>query len=147
MAWWGTAGDLRPRHGARRCCVCALWDRYDLGSRRWLRGRDLSWGRLRLHTTSLVSGLLFVAIGVVFLRYDGTAAGLTGSLGVGDLTDVEFSVQQRVSEWTAGIPAWLVLALVAAVALLVAWRRSRAARATTSRPAGWRSVPLGAEPL
>ncbi len=105
--------------------LAALWDRYDLGSRRWLRGRTLSWGRLRLHTTSLVSGLLFVAIGVIFLRYDGTA-GLTGSLGVGDLTDLEFSAQQRVSEWTAGIPAWLVLAVVVAVALLIAWRRSRA---------------------
>ena len=34
-------------------------------------------GRVRVHTTSLVSGLLFIAIGVIFLRYDGTA-GLTG---------------------------------------------------------------------
>jgi cytochrome c biogenesis protein CcdA len=105
--------------------LAALWDRYDLGSRRWLRGRAVVLGRLRLHTTSLVSGLLFVGIGVVFLRYDGTA-GLTGSLGVGDLTDLEFSAQQRVSEWTSAVPAWLVLVLVAAVALLVAWRRARA---------------------
>ncbi len=80
--------------------LAGLWDRYDLGSRRWLRGRTLTLGRLRVHTVSLVSGLLFVVIGVVFLRYDGTA-GLTGSLGVGDLTDVEFSAQQTVTEWTS----------------------------------------------
>jgi len=104
--------------------LAGLWDRYDLGSRRWLRGRTLALGRLRVHTVSLASGLLFVAIGVVFLRYDGTA-GLTGSLGVGDLTDVEFSAQQAVTEWTSGVPGWSVLLLVVLVASYVAWRRAR----------------------
>ncbi len=104
--------------------LAGLWDRYDLGSRRWLRGRTVTLGRLRVHTVSLVSGLLFIAIGVIFLRYDGTA-GLTGSLGVGDLTDVEFSAQQAVTEWTAAVPGWAVPALVALVAVYVAWRRSR----------------------
>lgn len=102
--------------------LAALWDRFDLGSRRWLRGRTLTWGRLRVHTTSLVAGLLFVAVGVVFLRYDGTA-GLTGSLGMGDLTDVEYSAQQAVTEWAAYVPAWLPLLAVVLVALAVAWRR------------------------
>jgi cytochrome c biogenesis protein CcdA len=66
--------------------LALLWDRFDLGSRRWLRGRTLRLGPVRLHTMSLVAGVLFIAVGVVFLRYDGTA-GLTGSLGFGDLTD------------------------------------------------------------
>ncbi len=102
--------------------LAALWDRYDLGTRRWLRGRTLTWRRLRVHTTSLVSGLLFVAVGVVFLRYDGTA-GLTGALGIGDLTDLEFSAQQSVAQWSAGVPGWAVPLLVAVVASYVAWRR------------------------
>ncbi len=106
--------------------LAGLWDRYDLGSRRWLRGRTFTLGRLRLHTTSLLSGLLFVAIGVIFLRYDGTA-GLTGSLGMGDLTDLEFDAQQAVAGWTAGIPGWAILLVVALVATYVAWRRSRPA--------------------
>lgn len=105
--------------------LAALWDRYDLGSRRWLRGRTLTLGRLRVHTISLVSGLLFIAIGVIFLRYDGTA-GLIGALGVGDLTDIEFNAQQAVTEWTSGVPGWAVLMLVALVASYVAWRRARA---------------------
>ncbi len=104
--------------------LAGLWDRYDLGSRRWLRGRTLSLGRLRVHTVSLVSGLLFIVVGAVFLRYDGTA-GLTGSLGMGDLTDVEFSAQQAIAQWTAGIPAWSVLLAVALIAFYVAWRRAR----------------------
>ena len=104
--------------------LAVTWDRFDLGSRPWLRGRTLAWGRWRVHTTSLVSGLLFVAVGVVFLRFDGTA-GLTGSLGIGDLTDVEYAAQQAVTEWTAGIPSWVVLLGIAVVAGSVAWTRMR----------------------
>lgn len=104
--------------------LAAVWDRFGLGERRWLRGRTLALGPLRVHTTALVSGLLFVAVGVVFLRYDGTA-GLTGSLGLGDLTDVEFAAQQAVSEWTSVVPTWTLLLAVAVLASYVAWRRSR----------------------
>ena len=113
--------------------LAGLWDRYDLGSRRWLRGRTLTVGRLRVHTVSLVSGLLFVAIGVVFLRYDGTA-GLAGALGMGDLTDLEFRAQQAVTEWTSGVPAWTVLLLVALAASYVAWRRTRTVLEPTTAP-------------
>ncbi len=104
--------------------LAALWDRYDLGSRRWLRGRTLGLGRWRIHSVSLASGLLFIAIGVIFLRYDGTA-GLTGSLGVGDLTDVEFNAQRAVTQWAAGMPSWSIPAVVALGAIIVAWRRWR----------------------
>ena len=102
--------------------LAALWDRFDLGSRRWLRGRMLTLGPVRLHTTSLVAGVLFIAVGAVFLRYDGTA-GLTGSLGMGDLTDLEYSAQRAVTDWAAGVPGWALPLAVALVALVVAWRR------------------------
>ena len=105
--------------------LAALWDRFDLGRRRWLRGSTLSWGNLRLHTTSLVAGALFIAVGVVFLRYDGTA-GLTGSLGIGDLTDLEYSAQRAVTEWAALVPAWVPLLGIVLMALVVAWRRHEA---------------------
>lgn len=102
--------------------LAALWDRFDLGRRRWLRGRTLSWGAIRLHTTSLLAGLLFIVVGVVFLRYDGTA-GLPGSLGMGDLTELEYSAQRAVTEWAAQLPAWVMPLVVAVVALIMAWRR------------------------
>ncbi|MFY9915296.1 MAG: cytochrome c biogenesis protein CcdA, partial [Nocardioidaceae bacterium] len=105
--------------------LAALWDRYELGSRRWLRGRTHQLGRWRVHTVQLVSGVFFVLIGAIFLRYDGTA-GITGLLGLGDSTDSEFRAQEFLSRWTSGIPAWAVLAVICAVAGLVAWRRSRA---------------------
>ncbi len=114
--------------------LATLWDRYELGSRRWLRGRSHQIGRWRVHTVQLVSGVLWVLIGAVFLRYDGTA-GITGSLGLGDSTDTEFRAQELVSRWTSGISAWAVLAVIGAVAGLVAWRRSRATPPDPSSPA------------
>ncbi|MFK5633922.1 cytochrome c biogenesis CcdA family protein [Ornithinimicrobium sp. LYQ103] len=104
--------------------LAALWDRFDLGRKPWLRGRMLTLGPVTVHSTSLVSGVLFVLIGILFLRFDGTA-GLTGVLGAGDTTDLEFEAQRWVAQVTAGVPMWLVPATVAVVAGLVAWRRSR----------------------
>jgi cytochrome c biogenesis protein CcdA len=114
--------------------LAALWDRFDLGRRRWLRGRTVAVGPLRVHTTSLVSGLLFVGIGVLFLRYDGTA-GITGALGLADTVDAETAAQEWVSRVTAGVPSWTVPAAVAVVA--AAWAVVRARREdapTVERP-------------
>jgi cytochrome c biogenesis protein CcdA len=104
--------------------LAALWDRFDLGRKPWLRGRLLRLGPITVHSTSLVSGLLFVVIGVLFLRFDGTA-GITGLLGLGDTTDLEFEAQSWVTETASVVPGWTVPAVVAVVAALVALRRSR----------------------
>ena len=104
--------------------LAALWDRFDLGRRRWLRGRMLSLGPVHVHTTSLVSGLLFVAIGFLFLRFDGTA-GITGVLGMGDTSDLEFAAQERITAWAAVVPAWTLPATIALGASLWAVRRAR----------------------
>jgi len=99
--------------------VLALgWDRLRLGERRWLRGRTLQVGRLELHTMSLLSGLLFIAVGVVFLVYDGTA-GLTGTLGVATSVDTEYAAQQWVSGFANSIPDAVIVLAAAAVALAV----------------------------
>ncbi|MGK5632846.1 cytochrome c biogenesis CcdA family protein, partial [Streptomyces sp. URMC 123] len=68
--------------------LALLWERFDLGGRRWLRGRALRLGRLELHTTSLLSGLFFILLGTLFLRYDGTSA-LPGLLDVDSSYAVE----------------------------------------------------------
>ena len=104
--------------------LAARWDRFDLGRRRLLRGSMLTLGPISVHSTSLISGVLFVAIGVLFLRYDGTA-GITGVLGFGDTTDLESSAQLRISTWLNAVPAWSFPAVVALVAGVVALRRAR----------------------
>lgn len=106
--------------------LAAFWDRFDLGNRRWLRGRTLSVGPLQVHSTMLVAGLLFVAIGVLFLMFDGTA-GITGFLGLGDTTDLEFGLQQRLTQWAAAVPPWVLPVLVAVAGAAWTWRRWRTA--------------------
>lgn len=110
--------------------LALLWDRFDLGRRQWLRGRELALGPVRTHTTSLVSGLLFVAIGVLFLLTDGTA-NLGGVLGVDD----QFELQVAFGDWAnrvsdAGVLLALVLILLVGVAVRILRRRR-----TTSREA------------
>ncbi|MFC4603439.1 cytochrome c biogenesis CcdA family protein [Rhodococcus kronopolitis] len=113
--------------------LALLWDRFDLGRRTWLRGRPIALGPVRTHTTSLVSGLLFVGLGVLFLVTDGTA-NLGGVMGVDD----QFSLQVTLSDWArrvsdAGILLAVVLVLFALVAVRVV--RRRRAEFAASEPA------------
>lgn len=78
--------------------LALLWDRYDLGRKRWLRGRTVRVGRFSLHTTSTVGGTLFVLLGVLFLLFDGTSA-LPSLLS----TDSEFGLEQKISALGAAV--------------------------------------------
>ncbi|MEU8526494.1 cytochrome c biogenesis CcdA family protein [Streptomyces sp. NPDC048629] len=104
--------------------LALLWERYDLGRRRWLRGRPIRLGRFELHSTSLLSGLFFVVLGTLFLVFDGTTA-LPGLLSVDD----SFAVEQRVAAVGRTVPDWaLLVGLVAVVATGFAVRSLRAGR-------------------
>lgn len=102
--------------------LALLWERYDLGKRRWLRGSSLRLGRLELHTTSLLSGLFFIVLGTVFLAFDGTTA-LPGLLSVDD----SFAAEEWASGIGRAVPDWALLIMVVAVAAVVlgvrGWRR------------------------
>ncbi|MFF4277317.1 cytochrome c biogenesis CcdA family protein [Streptomyces kronopolitis] len=119
-----TAVSGSPVYGASMLAVYALgmalplfvlallWDRCKLGTRGWLRGREFTLGRLRLHTTSVLSGAFFIGIGVLFLRYNGTSA-LPGILDA----DAEFRAEEWARRLGNAVPDY---ALVAVAALLVA---------------------------
>ncbi len=99
--------------------IAALWDRFDLGRRSWLRGRKLSLGRLRMHTTNLASGIMFVLLGAVFIVYDGTSA-LSGLYERNGAVDISYAAEQRANSIARSIPDALVLAVVLATVLLLA---------------------------
>lgn len=108
--------------------VAALWDRFDLGNRTWLRGRPLRLGPLTVHSTTLVSGLLFIGIGALFLVTDGT-----GSLGELFGLDAQYSAQVWVQGASRTFSDGLVVAVVGLLVLGgLAWaflRRPRQERA------------------
>ncbi|MER7535324.1 cytochrome c biogenesis CcdA family protein [Streptomyces sp. NPDC097704] len=104
--------------------LALLWERYELGRRRWLRGRPLRAGRFEVHSTSLLSGLFFIALGTLFLVFDGTTA-LPGLLSVDD----SFAVEERVAVWGRAVPDWaLLVAVVAVVAVAFAVRGRKGRR-------------------
>ncbi|MDN5759195.1 MAG: cytochrome c biogenesis CcdA family protein [Tomitella sp.] len=110
--------------------LALLWDRFDLGNRKWLRGRGLKIGPLHTHTTSLVSGILFIAIGALFLATDGTA-NLGGIVGV----ETDQKLQEAVSGFAGAVSNTLVVFVVVVVIALalaarILWRR-RGGRASS----------------
>ena len=108
--------------------LAATWDRLGIGHRRWLRGTGIRVGPLRLHTHSVISGLIFAGLGVVFLRYQGTA-GLTGLLAPPSLDSWNNRLQEVVTAVGAHVPDLALLAAAAAAVLTVAmWRLHRARR-------------------
>ncbi len=100
--------------------LAVLWQRFDLGRRSWLRGREFSLGPLRLHTTSTVSGLLFIAVGVVFLLFDGTASLFGADPGTA------LAAENLVASLGAAVPdRALLVVLAVAVVAVAAWRLRR----------------------
>jgi cytochrome c biogenesis protein CcdA len=125
-----------PAHGALLMAVYALgmtvpllllaavWERHRLGERAWLRGRAVQLGPIRTHTSSLITGLLLVAIGVLFLATEGTA-NLGAPLGV----DAQFDLQVTLGGWAAAVSDKAVLiALLLAGGAYGVWRLLRPRR-------------------
>ncbi|WP_406499714.1 cytochrome c biogenesis CcdA family protein [Streptomyces sp. NBC_00846] len=121
------AVDGDPLHGGVLLAVYALgmavpmfvlallWDRFDLGRKRWLRGRTFQVGPVALHSTALVGGLFFIALGVAFLAFDGTSA-LPSVLSI----DTEFVLEERLSDIGAAVSDRLIVLFLAGVAALAA---------------------------
>lgn len=95
--------------------LALLWDRFDLGRKRWLRGRALVAGPFTVHSTSLAGGVFFVALGTLFLLFDGTSA-LPSLLGTG----TEVALEGQVSRIGGAVSDRTLLFGVSAVAVVTA---------------------------
>ncbi|WP_331481770.1 cytochrome c biogenesis CcdA family protein [Streptomyces rubrogriseus] len=117
----------RPAHGGLLLAVYALgmavplfalallWDRFDLGHKRWLRGRTVRLGRFSWHTTSLAGGILFILLGAIFLLFDGTAA-LPSLISV----ETEAGLEEHLARLGSAVPDRVLLLVLAAAAALTA---------------------------
>ena len=97
--------------------MALFWDR--LRSRRWLRGREVALGGLLLHTTNLISGAMFVLLGVLFMAYEGTSA-LSGLYESSGATDLALAAERWVNNSAGGIA---MVAMLATLAVLLLWLR------------------------
>ncbi|MEX2356322.1 MAG: cytochrome c biogenesis CcdA family protein [Thermaerobacterales bacterium] len=107
--------------------LALLWDRYRLGERVWLRGRSVSVGGRKIHSSQLAAGLLFLVLGIVFIATGGTV-GLESFYHSLGLFSLSFQAQHAVRGIDALLVSyqWVLLGLaVFAGGLLLARRRRR----------------------
>lgn len=92
--------------------LAALWEAFDLGRRAWLRPRPLTLGPVRTNLTSVISGTIFVAIGLLLLLTDGTT-NLGGVLSIDD----QFRSEAAIQSWSSAIPDLAVILVITAIAV------------------------------
>ncbi len=98
--------------------LALLWDRLDLGHRRWLRGREVNLpGGISVHSTNLISGLMFIALGTLFVAFQGTSA-LEGFYAANGATDLAFAAERWVNSLAESAPIALTLAALTVLFLL-----------------------------
>lgn len=117
--------------------LALVWDKLHLSQRPWLRGRVIHIGPLTTHTTSLISGVLFIAIGVLFLLTAGTAniGGLTG-------VDTQYNLQswlQGVADTVSDASVLFTIAVIILFVLLLRIARLRRHSRTSDPRAGTES--------
>lgn len=117
------AGMVVPMLG-----LALAWERMGTRGRAVVRGREVRLGPVTTHTTSLVSGVLLLVVGVVFLRTNGMAA-LPELIPAAVLSDL----QQSLIAVGAAVPDVLAIGALALVALAV-WVGVRRSRARAERP-------------
>ena len=83
--------------------LAAFWDRARIGEKKWLRGRGFEVGPVAIHSTNLIAGTLFIALGLSFILLRGTNA-LAGTYEGWGFTDLSFEADRRVRDVTGGVP-------------------------------------------
>jgi len=123
------AAGMAPAAGAR-----TVWDRAEPGGRKVLRGREIQIGPIGRHVATAISSVIFIALGVTFIVFEGSnlLSGVYAGLGAADLS---LKLESQVRAWAASPIAGAVMGLLLVVAFaLRLWRR---------RIRGWIRRPNG----
>lgn len=101
--------------------LALFWEKIGTARINKLRGRQFKIGKLRLHSVSLITGLVLIVLGIGFVITNGFANFEVVSAATGA------ALQNTVIAWFGAIPDVAVIIGLAVVALIVwyAWERKR----------------------
>ncbi|GAC56161.1 putative thiol-disulfide oxidoreductase [Gordonia hirsuta DSM 44140 = NBRC 16056] len=122
--WYGAAVMAAYAAGmtAPLLLLALFWERIGPRLNAVLRGREITVGGRSFHTTSLISGLALIVIGILLWATEGTA-----SLGSPVGADTQLRWQGALADWASSISNLeVVTALVAVIVVILAvraWRR------------------------
>lgn len=102
--------------------IAALWSRIGDRTRTLLRGRELSWGRVRLHTVNLATGLLLIVVGVMFWFTNGFI-----TLPEPVDSDTQLRLQDAASFLSNPVVDVIAIVVLTAAVLGLWWRAQRRA--------------------
>jgi cytochrome c-type biogenesis protein len=78
--------------------ISFLFDRYDLSNNKFIKGKEFEFKafnkKISIHSTNLISAVLLIAVGLVFIIYGGTF--IVNNLGLGGLTYNIYSLQENI---------------------------------------------------
>lgn len=78
--------------------ISFLFDKYDLSKSKFIKGKEFEFKvfgkEIRIHSTNLISAVLLVTVGLVFIIYGGTF--IINNLGLGGLTYNIYSLQEKL---------------------------------------------------
>jgi hypothetical protein len=104
--------------------LALAWDALDLGRRPWLRPRPVQLGPIHTTVGNVVSGALFVGLGVLFWATEGLSS-VGGVLGAAEQQDLESRILASDGGGWSDIAVVVVLFAVAGALVWAADRFSR----------------------
>jgi cytochrome c-type biogenesis protein len=72
-----------------------LYDKFNLANSILIKGKDFSFGKYRVHSTNLISGVLLILIGLIFIIFKGTSVFNSLTL-FSRLTQVSYELQRQL---------------------------------------------------
>lgn len=117
--------------------IAALWARLGQRGQRLLRGRQFTFLGRQWHTVSVISGVLIIAVGILFWTTNGL-------ISMPELVPMDTQVWLQESTSLLGAPIFDILAILAVAALILfLWHRRQRRREEVQQPkeSGWTITP------